>query len=636
MHKLLLLLFVLGASLSAQDLSLSGLTVPPGLRKDASSVIRSYEQHYRATSPGSATLRVRKVVTLLNDNHYDENELVVHYDDDSKITRFKATLYDALGQKVRSAKKSEIEDVRATSAGTFYGDSRVQTTTITHTSYPYTVEFEYEKKLSSASIFQFPRWLPMVYDQSVESSVFTAEVSTDNKLLYHANDLPEPTVTEENGMRTYRWEVKDLPARKWEPAAPPASRNLPYVRTALHNFDLGDYAGSMASWDDFGQFMNRLIAGRDELPVNLKTLVHETTDDLGSDREKIAALYRLLQDRTRYVGVQLGIGGYQPFPAKYVEENRYGDCKALSNYLGAMLKEVDIASYPVLIDWNDRSFFPVDEEFTTSAFNHMILYVPEEDMYLECTSSVSPPGYLGSGKEDRNVLWVTPEGGKLVRTPAAAPADNGYVRTIKVAIQADGGAEIDLHTGYYGATQERYRRFAHAEPDASKQLEYFNKSGTLPDVHGSDYSLTFDPDEPVADLTYRTSVPGYARKLGKRFFVPLNKYYRYESVPDPVSERRLPVESNVARFYVDTVHLSLPQDMEIESMGDAEITFAHATGEYWASVTSPEDGRLTWIRTLKLLPVSLPAEAYADYRQFFVDVAKADRRQIVLRQKRTK
>ncbi|MEO0733149.1 MAG: DUF3857 domain-containing protein, partial [Bacteroidota bacterium] len=422
MNKLLFsLLFLLDTSLSAQDLSLSALAIPPDLRGDASSVVRTYEKHYRVTSPGSAILRVRKVITLLDNNHDDENRLVVFYDEASKITRFKATLYDALGQKVRAAKKSEIEDVRATDGGTFYSDSRVQTTTVTHTSYPYTVEFEYEKKLTGSSIFQFPSWSPKWYDQAIESASFTAEVPTDNELLYHLNELPEPTVTIESDVRTYRWEITNLPARRWEPAAPAHSKNLPYARTTLHHFKLDEYAGSMASWDEFGQFMNRLIAGRDELPAELKTLVHETTAGLTTDREKIAALYRLLQGRTRYVGVQLGIGGYQPFPAKYVEQNRYGDCKALSNYLGALLKEVDIASYPVLVDWNDRSFFPVDEDFTTSAFNHMILYVPGEDMYLECTSNVSPPGYLGSGKEDRNVLWVTPEGGKLVRTPAPAP-----------------------------------------------------------------------------------------------------------------------------------------------------------------------------------------------------------------------
>jgi len=638
MKYLLILLALMASPLSllTQDLSLSLFTIPAELQEDAKSVVRTYEKVYEAKSANEATLYVKKVVTILDDGHGYANRLVVYYDDDSKITRFKATLYDALGEKVRSAKKSEIEDIRATGGGTFYDDSRVRTTTVTHISYPYTVAFEYEKKLTDFGMVAFPQWMPMEFDQSVQSAVFTATIPSDNELIFRTNELPDPVVSEQEGRRTHRWEVEDLPARRSEASAPPASKTLPYVRTTLKNFDIGDYQGSMASWQEFGQFMGRLIEGRDQLPAELSALVHETTDGLATDREKIDALYRVLQGRTRYVGVQLGVGGWQPFSAEYVETNRYGDCKALSNYLGAMLKEVGIESYPVLIDWNDRSFYPVEEEFTTSAFNHMILYVPGEDMYLECTSNTSPPGYLGEGKEDRNVLWVTPAGGKLVRTPVAAPADNGYVRTLDVNLAADGSAELRLHTGYYGAPHESFRRYLHAEIDETKQLEALNRSGIIPNVKGTGYSLTCEPNEPIAELRYATQVPSYARKLGQRIFIPINKYYNYDNVPDKLSERQFPIERNVARFYVDTVNLQLPKDMEVESLGEASITYQHAAGEYRATVTSAADGRLTWIRTLKLLPVQLPASEYEDYRQFFVDVAKADKRQVVVRKKRTK
>ncbi|MEM9258983.1 MAG: DUF3857 domain-containing protein, partial [Bacteroidota bacterium] len=600
------------------------------------SVVRSYEKVYRATSTRQATLYVRKVVTILDPDHGNANRLVVFYDDNSKIAHFKATLFDGLGDKIRSAKKSEIEDIRATGSGTFYDDSRVQTTTVTHSSYPYTVEFEYEKKLSNFGIVEFPQWMPMSYNESVQEASFSAEVPMDNELLFRSNELPEPKVKSADGARVYQWSVENLPARSYEAFAPPSSQTLPYVRTVLKHFDVGDYTGSMASWNDFGLFMGKLIEGRDELPDDLCSLVHESTDGLGSEREKINALYRLLQERTRYVGVQLGIGGWQPFSATYVEENRYGDCKALSNYLGAMLAEVNIDSYPVLIDWNDRSFYPVEEDFTTSAFNHMVLYVPSEDMYLECTSNVNPLGYLGDGKGDRNVLWVTPEGGKLMRTPAIAPADNGYVRTVNVAIKEDGGARFQLQAGFYGASQESIRHLHHGEKDQTKQLEWLNRYNLLPDVSGNGYSLICNPDEPVANLVYTTEVPSYARKLGQRFFVPLNKYFRYDQVPDKLSERQFPIRHRAAKFFVDTVHLKLPQDMEIESLGEAETTIKHPAGEYRAVVNTSDEGKLTWVRTLKLVPVDLPAEAYSDFRQFFVDVAKADRRQVVIRKKRTK
>ncbi|MFK8163595.1 MAG: DUF3857 domain-containing protein, partial [Lewinella sp.] len=413
-------------SLIGQNLDFAALTIPVELSENANSVVRQHELVYRVASGSQASIYERKVITILNDNHNYENRLVVHYDGDSKITKFKATLFDAFGKKLRAAKKSEIEDIRNLTGGQFYTDSRVQTTTLEHLSYPYTVEFEYEKALANFGIVDFPSWLPLTYDQSVQQSSFTAYVPADNELLYHRNNLPEPQMSEESGNKVYAWKVEMLPANRAESNAPPLSKTSPYLRTGLRNFSIDDYKGSLENWQAFGAFIGELMDGRSVLPDELKSLVQETTVGLTTDKEKIDALYRLMQGRTRYVGVQLGIGGWQPFSAEYVEANRYGDCKALSNYMGAMLNEVGIKAYPVLVNSSSTPFFPVDESFTTSAFNHMILYVPSEDMYLECTSSLAPTGYLGEGTDDRNVLWITPEGGKLAKTPSLSASDNSH------------------------------------------------------------------------------------------------------------------------------------------------------------------------------------------------------------------
>jgi hypothetical protein len=623
-------------TLAGQEVDYSALTIPAELKEGAGSVVRLREITYEVHSTSRATRTERKIVTILNDQHKRENQMVMLYDDDTDVQTFKATLYDALGKKLKTAKKSDIEDVLYISSGQFYEDNRVMTTTLEHLSYPYTVEFEYKSVVKDFSMVAgFPTWQPLGYSQSVQRATFEAIVPNDNELLFFRNELPEPELMVSGDNKVYRWEVNNLPARRYEASAPPPSKTMPYLKTGLRKFAIGEYEGTYDSWQSFGAFIGQLMEGRDALPDQLAALVRETTDGIGSEREKIEKLYRLLQERTRYVGVQLGVGGWQPFSADYVETNRFGDCKALSNYMGAMLNEIGVESYPVLIYSGERPYFPVDESFTTSAFNHMILYVPSEDMYLECTSSDAPPGYLGTRTGDRNVLHITPEGGKLARTPAPQAADNGHLRSLTIDVKEDGSAGFQLDGGFYGSSHEMLRYFARNELEDKKLREGLQRNDVLPDVHGSEFSLTYDPDKPVAKLSYKTEVPGYVRKLGKRMFVPVNKFYAYDNVPEKLTKREQPIVRNKARFYVDTVHLNFPEGLEVESLGDEETVIEHAAGEYRAKVKSAP-GAITWIRTLKLLPVDLPATAYADYRQFFVDVRKAEKRRVVLRAKRTK
>lgn len=614
---------------------MSSLTIPQTLKEGAKSVVREYHREYRVKSPRESTLSVRKVVTILADEHGQENQLVVSYDNNTKITHFEATLFDALGYKVRNAKKSEIEDASAITSGQFYTDSRVKTTTLTHLSYPYTVVFEYELKMVDFGAISAPDWMPQHYHQSVEKSSFTAYIPQGNTLNYRANMLPDPVTSTDGGDQVLKWEVENLPARTWEPEAPPSSQNLPYLHTSLEDFAIGKIKMTNRDWQSFGKQMLQLHEGIRDLPPALAKIVAETTKNLVSDRDKINALYRLLQDRTRYVGVQLGVGGWQPFSAEYVEENRFGDCKALSNYMGAMLSAVDIESYPVLVYSGEKPFLAVEPDFTATAFNHMILYVPSEDMYLECTSSVAPTGYLGGGTQDRNVLWLTPEGGKLVRTPALKPGENGHIRATNVEVLPAGDANFSLRAGFFGTAQELWRQLVYYEPKAEEQLDYLHKQGVLPDVHGKEFNLSVSNDEPQVTLSYDSTIPGYVRKLGKRMFVPLNKYARYEEVPKKIEDRQYPIVRTNASFMVDTINVLLPADLEIESLGEPVIDYKHAAGEYHAEViTAP--GKITLIRTLKLLPVELPAEEYEAYRAFFVDVSKAEKRQVVLKKKRTK
>ena len=379
--------------------------------------------------------------------------------------------------------------------------------------------------------------------------------------------------------------------------------------------------------------MYALTEGRQELPEQLARLVDERTAGLSGELEKISALYDMLQERTRYVSVQLDLGGWQPFPADYVEKNNYGDCKALSNYMAAMLTHVGIASNHVVVTRSEE-YFPAKADFTAPNFNHMILYVPSQDMFLECTNYM-PPGYTPEDIHDRNVLLVTSEGGKLVRTPKSEVADNGQLRTVEIAVHDDGSADYNLNIRAHGFEHESYRFLEHYERERIEQLKWMHRRDILPDVTGSHYSLEVRKDEPVAEINYSTKVNGYARTMGKRMFLPINKFGEKTDAPGRDTARINPIALDDMYFNVDTIKLTLPPGMEVESLGDPEVLLSHQAGEYRATV-AVVDNQITWVRTLKMEPVELPPTEYESYRTFMLAIGKAERRQVVLRDRRTK
>ena len=614
-----------GTQVQSQSVALDG----------ANSVIESYDVTYEVTSTNSATISYKKVVTLLNRQHGHQNVLVEGFNDDAKLTTYRASATDALGREIFSAKKNDWQEQRYTSQSTFYEDSWYRGIEVPCTDYPCTLTFEVEKKVTDFGLMGFPNWAPQDREQAVRSATFTAIVPSDNALLYDANLLPEATVTELGKTRKYAWSVSNLVAQPNEPLAPPASATLPYLRIGLANFVVDGYRGSFTDWKSFGAFIGDIMEGRDQLPPQLAARIRELTAGATNEWEKIDILYRFMQQRMRYVSIQLGIGGWQPFSAEYVEQNRFGDCKALSNYMGAMLREVGIPSYRVLINWGEDAYYPVKESFATFAFNHMVLYIPSQQMYLECTSNDAPTGYLGEDKQDRNVLWVTPEGGRLARTPTLAPADNGHTRTTNLSLGTDGQVGYQMQATYYGASQERFRGIYAAFGSRSDQLKYLHSNNLLPDVTGSEYTFTVTADKPEVHLAYATQLKAHVRKLGTRTFFPVNPA-PFDDVPGPEPDRQLPVVSHLSRFLVDTINISMGPELEVESGAFTDpIVYTHEAGEYRASIQPTASG-LQWIRTLKLLPVELPREAFAGYRQFFVDVAKAERAQLVMVQKKTK
>lgn len=575
-----------------------------------------------------ALYSVKRRVTVL-DEQSEANLFYVYYDDDSKLLRMDADIYDLSGKPIRKVKKSEIRDVSAVGGSTMYSDWRVRYIELNYPTYPYVVEFSYSKKLKGISFATFPNWhFQNSYSSAVKESSFSLTIPNNLDFQYKMyNQSLEPTIKKNASSTTYHWTLNNLPAIKREPYSPPAHATLPILRLTPAEFTIDEYKGSMRTWKDYGQFLHTLWNGRDELPAALAENVQTIAAAHVSPTDKVAALYKFMQENKRYVSVQLGIGGWQPLDANYVETNDYGDCKALSNYMKAMLSEVGIKSYPVIVEAGGDLPYIAEDDFVDPDFNHAILYIPEEDIWLECTSRDNPAGYLGSFTHNRRVLLVTPEGGKLAYTPKLTATDNISTEVATLALNNDGGAHIEYSGQFTGIAHEKWR--GRLNYLTEEELENrVREHGALPNLSFHKLDIQAAIDTPESSVDFVADIPRYAAKAGKRLFVPLNKICPRKYSPSAVEERKQPLSIASAYTKRADITFKLPEGFRIESLPKA-IEIDTEFGHYSLSLTEVENG-VQIKREMIMNDGQLSADAYTDFRQFCLDIVKADGAKMVL------
>ena len=563
----------------------------------------------------------REILVLSAAGRERHGVLALPHDTFRRVRKMEGEIRDAQGNTVRSLRRDDIEDYPATASYSLYDDSRVRVGQLYHDAYPYTVVWEYE--VEHEGLLNWPTWLPVRGEDPVLRASLTVDVPEGTALRYAGERFPAaPAERAERGRHVYEWTVTDL-VQPFEPLGPPWRYQVPALHLTTDRFELAGHAGSLASWAGLGQWYHTLAAGRDDLPLEAIADIERLVAGVESPRERARLVYEYLQQSTRYVSVQLGIGGWQPFPASYVYERRYGDCKALTNYLASLLAVAEVPAFPALVG-HDRP--DLDPAFPRNAFNHVILYVPlaSGDLWLEATSQTIPFGSLGVGSEDRWVLVVEPGSGRLVRTPTRGAEANTQVRRIDVRLTPAGHAEIVAETQYTGHQLERVRG-ALAQRSPEEQRAWWERGLDLP-VSG--LAVTLDGDEAVT-ATFES--PRYAVKAGSRLLFRPNVLGRWTAVPPPNAGRTQPVDLGYPFADTDSVRVVLPAGFEVEAVPDpvtVETPFAN-----YASKTSVDEGALTHVRTVSVRVRRLPPEDYDAYRAFVASVVRADEGQVVLKRK---
>ncbi|HNW50476.1 MAG TPA: DUF3857 domain-containing protein [Prolixibacteraceae bacterium] len=615
----------------AQNYSVS--SVADSLKDNAHSIIRDYSRMLELQAVNSGIQKIKKVITVLDKNGAEDAILTIYYDKNSSITIDRAILYDKNGKKLKNIKESDIIDVPVHNGASLYSDDRMKYYEPNYADYPYTLEYEYEIK--SENLLSYGSWFPVSgYNISVEHSKFAlihpAKIQFRKKEL---NTTIQPAHITQSNKEIETWEYKNLKAKEDEPFNLSLSEMVPRVILMPTQLVYDEYSGNADNWNEFGKWVFNLYYGRDELAEEEKIKITDLLINTKDTIQTIKTLYEYMQQRTRYVGIQLGIGGYQPFSAQSVFETGYGDCKALSNYMHSLLKQAGIKSYPVLVS-SGRYIEPIFPDFPNfSQFDHVILCVPgaKDTIWLECTNQNIPFGFLGDFTDDRDVLLITEEGGKLAHTKKYTAKDN--LRTCKAEFIVDsiGTASGQTLTHYQGLQYDDISFILNIKTDEQKKWLYQNSS--LPSLQINKFDIREDKRMlPAATVNESAVSKNYGSFTGNYMLLPLNKNNVQSPIQKQVKERVSDFIIHRSSMDYDTLIYTIPESYKIESIPTGK-SFTSPFGDYSFAVKS-DGNKIIYTRLFTINQGRYKASEYKRFYDFCLSVSKADNEKAMLVKKK--
>lgn len=452
----------------------------------------------------------------------------------------------------------------------------------------------------------------------VLSQTLTLEVPADTYVQVWDPNHPT-TPKQHEGVRTYLWSASQLtPTGNARNSASPHTvqkindpdedaegRKLPSVAwTTFH------------SWAEVGNWYRGLALPRSAPTAAIVSRANDLTKDAKTPEEQVRALYDFVAAHTRYIGIDFGVGHYQPHTAEEVMVDQYGDCKDKDTLLEALLRAKGFTAAPALIGVN---IAPVPDLPSPALFNHVITTVdlPGGRVWLDTTSEVAPYRVLIPFIRDQQALVIPATGvAALERTPADPPFP--YFERFEAigTLDKDGLLKSHMDLTLRSDNELGFRfllqRVAPAQWDEAMQA-VSRAMGFQGTVSNSDLRQK-DPAEPV-HLSYDYTRPSFADWDHQRI-LPLFPALEIATI-DKDKAPDHDIDQGWPRKLTAVTRIKLPEGYKATLPDLIHVDRGYATFDQTYRM---EKGDLVVERTVVILKRKVPKTQWKDYNAFTRDI----------------
>lgn len=625
-----------------------GLTSAPLPEHDekAEAVVMYFEEILTVQANGRLKETDRVAYKILRPDGRHLGKVVIHFDPETRINHIHGWCIPAEG-KDYEVKDKDVEEngLIGLQNGELFSDHRVKVLQIPASEPGNIIGYELEHE-ERPYILQ-DEW---GFQDTIPVALARYTLQLPQGWEYKAVWVNHPDVAPtSSGSNQWVWELKDIPAISREKAMPPWRGVVGLLLVAL--IPPGGATHGFLTWSEMGAWQTSLLQGRLEASPEIKQKVTELTAHTGTPVAKMMALADFMQNDIRYVGIWLGIGGWQPHSAPDVFSHRYGDCKDKTTLLSVMLKEVGIQSYYVLINSERGSVSPSIAPHL-GLFDHVILAIRLPDgvsdarlqsvlqdpklgrlLVFDPTDELTAFGSLRGDLQGSYALLVTPDGGELRQMPQLNPASSGTIRNASLTLDGDGVLRGEVHDerfGDAGSWERSELRVVDKNSDRIKPVERL-MAGSLGSFQITKASMTNLKDTMQPFIWQWSFVaPNYAKSAGDLLLVrPRILGVEAEGLLETKEPRKYSVEFPGPRYDSDSFSITLPPGYQVDELPpptDVDYSF----GSYH-SKTVAEGNVLHYTRSLEIKQLSVPVSEADNLKKFYRAIASDERGTAVLK-----
>ncbi len=546
-----------------------------------------------------------------------------------ELSDLEASIWNAEGELLKELDEDEIKE-NSISYYAVYSDHIKKYHELSATALPYRIK-KY-KKYKIRSNFFWPDWDPQK-DVDVDNAELEVILEGPYEFKYkNIGPVEEPQVSIiDEGNKRYSWKIKNVPAYINEYKHAPEAAFQYGVKFMPHEFELDEYKGMAESWEDFGSWGYSLFNDQTNFSsaINYGEHYHAINDTI----DRIRTIYQDLQEKTRYVQIYLGIDGWRPHHVDNIDRVKYGDCKDLSVYMIAILKQAGIKAYPGLVMTRNKGI--TDSSFPANEFNHCLAVVPmhNDTLYLECTSDVTSIRDLHENIEGVNVLLVKPDNSKLVKTPQSSASMNASKLKATATIKTNRSLSIKGQISYTGNLAINFRsRFQNMEMTKKKEWLQKKLSANSGEAKIKSFEITGleNPGSPLY-VNFSADIKYFARKAGSKLLFLPTIFHSISFDGEEPEKRKMPLLNSTRFTFVDSIDFIFPADfkMKVSSFSDSLVSIF---GNFSTNIQEGS-GSLQWSSAFNSNVNYVPLEDYPPYYDFMENVKKKTKKKIVLERK---